>query len=153
MDGSRTIHGVERTHPGQVVGQYTKGNFNRIEYQGNDTWYGLRLVLNLPFLCEQNAMNWHNTFSDDAIIDVYKSSDFRQSFVWRGLCFKTEEDLQNFHTVLREKRYQPVEEILSILEADMKKNGKMSKSESIHSMGHADFGRKLQVICPKNSSI
>ena len=44
MDGSRTIHGVERTHPGQVVGQYIKGNFNRIEYQGNDTWYGLRQV-------------------------------------------------------------------------------------------------------------
>ena len=44
MDGSRTIHGVERTYPGQVVGQYIKGNFNRIEYQGNDTWYGLRQV-------------------------------------------------------------------------------------------------------------
>ena len=42
MDGSRIIHGVERTHPDQVVGQYNKGNFNRIEYQGNDTWYGLR---------------------------------------------------------------------------------------------------------------
>ena len=42
MDGSRIIHGVERTYPDQVVGQYTKGNFNRIEYQGNDTWYGLR---------------------------------------------------------------------------------------------------------------
>ena len=42
MDGGRTIHGVARTHPGRNVGQYTKGNFNRIEYQGNETWYGLR---------------------------------------------------------------------------------------------------------------
>ena len=95
-------------------------------------------------------MNLHNKFSDDIIIDVYKSSDFRQSFVWRGLCFKTEEDLEKYQLVLREKRYQPLEEILSILEADMKKNGKMSDSESIHSMGYADFGRKLQVIFSKN---
>ena len=85
-------------------------------------------------------------FSDDIIVDVYKTSDFRQSFVWRGLCFKTEEDLEKYQTVLREKRYQPLEEILSILEADMKKNGKMSASESIESIGFADFGRKLQVI-------
>ena len=28
----------------------------------------------------------------------------------------------------------------------------MSDSESINSMGYADFGRKLQVICSKNSS-
>ena len=42
MDGGRTIHGVERTHPGRNVGSYVKGNFNRIEYQGNETWYGLR---------------------------------------------------------------------------------------------------------------
>ena len=90
-------------------------------------------------------------FSDDIIVDVYKSSDFRQSFVWRGLCFKTEEDLEKYQTVLREKRYQPLEEILSILEADMKKNGKMSDNESILSMGYADFGRKLQVIYSKIS--
>ena len=42
MDGGRTIHGVERTHPGKLVGKFIKGNFNRIEYQGNDTWYALR---------------------------------------------------------------------------------------------------------------
>ena len=90
-------------------------------------------------------------FSDDIIVDVYKTSDFRQSFVWRGLCFKTEEDLEKYQTVLREKRYQPLEEILSILEADMKKNGKMSESESIGSMGYADFGRKLQVIYSNSS--
>ena len=94
-------------------------------------------------------MDSHNKFSDDIIVDVYKSSDFRQSFVWRGLCFQTEKDLEKYQLVLREKRYQPLEEILSILEADMKKNGKMSDSESIHSMGNADFGRKLQVISEK----
>ena len=49
-------------------------------------------------------------------------------------------------TILEEKSYQPLDEILRILEADMKKNGKMSASESIESIGFADFGRKLQVI-------
>ena len=42
MDGGRTIHGVERTHPGRGVGRFIKGHFNRIEYQGNDTWYAMR---------------------------------------------------------------------------------------------------------------
>jgi len=125
MDGGRTIHGVARTHPGRNVGQYTKGNFNRIEYQGNETWYGL---------------------SDERIVDVYQTSDFRQTFVWRGLCFQSEEERQKYLTILEEKSYQPLDEILRILEGDMKKNGKMGASESIESMGFADFGRKLQKV-------
>ena len=84
--------------------------------------------------------------SGERIVDVYQTSDFRQTFVWRGLCFQSEEERQKYLTILEEKSYQPLDEILRILEADMKKNGKMSASESIESMGFADFGRKLQVM-------
>ena len=86
-----------------------------------------------------------NYLSDERIVDVYQTSDFRQTFVWRGLCFQSEEERQKYLTVLDEKSYQPLDEILRILEGDMKKNGKMGASESIESMGLADFGRKLQV--------
>ena len=84
--------------------------------------------------------------SGERIVDVYQTSDFRQTFVWRGLCFQSEEERQKYLTILEEQSYQPLDEILRILEADMKKNGKMSASESIESMGFADFGRKLQVM-------
>ena len=71
MDGGQTIHGVERTHPGHITGNLRRGAFNRIEYQGNETWYVL---------------------SDNDLVDVYKTKDFRITFVWRGLCFKDEEE-------------------------------------------------------------
>ena len=90
--------------------------------------------------------SFNKLFSDERIVDVYQTSDFRQTFVWRGLCFQSEEERQKYLTILEEKSYQPLDEILRILEADMKKNGKMGASESIESMGFADFGRKLQVI-------
>ena len=88
-------------------------------------------------------LTWY--FSGDRIVDVYQTSDFRQTFVWRGLCFQSEEEHQKYLQILEEKSYQPLDEILRTLEADMKKNGKMSASESIESMGFADFGRRLQV--------
>ena len=94
-------------------------------------------------LCSMRFLTYR--LSGERIVDVYQTSDFRQTFVWRGLCFQSEEERQKYLTILEEKSYQPLDEILRILEADMKENGKMSASESIESMGFADFGRKLQV--------
>ena len=111
--------------------------------------FGRRLYI----ICRYLYVTYHicstqvltNYLSDERIVDVYQTSDFRQTFVWRGLCFQSEEERQKYLTILEEKSYQPLDEILRILEADMKKNGKMGASESIESMGFADFGRKLQV--------
>ena len=97
----------------------------------------------MSHITESDEFTWY--FSGDRIVDVYQTSDFRQTFVWRGLCFQSEEEHQKYLQILEEKSYQPLDEILRTLEADMKKNGKMSASESIESMGFADFGRRLQV--------
>jgi len=122
MDGGRTIHGVERTHPGRSVGRFLKGKFNRIEYQGNETWYAL---------------------SDDDIIDTYQTADFRQTFVWRGLCFENDEKRAEFKRILEEKDYTPLDEILLKLETDMHQKGLIKKSQTLENMGYADFGRAL----------
>ncbi|CBY30379.1 unnamed protein product [Oikopleura dioica] len=69
MDGGRMIHGVARTAPGYNVASIDKDYFNRLEYQGNNTWYLL---------------------SDKELIDVFQTEDLRMTFVWRGLCFRDE---------------------------------------------------------------
>ena len=56
MDGGRMIHGVERTGPGYHSAHMIKGHFNRIEYQGNDTWYLL---------------------ANDDLVDTFKTDEFR----------------------------------------------------------------------------
>ena len=80
MDGGRMIHGVARTAPGYQVAAIDKDLFNRIEYQGNDTWYLL---------------------SDDELIDVFKTDDLRMTFVWRGLCFHDEAEKSKFEQQLK----------------------------------------------------
>jgi hypothetical protein len=56
MDGGRMIHGVERTGPGYHSAHMIKGHFNRIEYQGNDTWY---------------------VMANDDLVDTFKTEEFR----------------------------------------------------------------------------
>jgi len=80
MDGGRMIHGVARTAPGYQVAAIDKDLFNRIEYQGNNTWYLL---------------------SDDELIDVFKTEDLRMTFVWRGLCFHDEAEKSKFEQHLK----------------------------------------------------
>ena len=82
MDGGRMIHGVARTAPGYQVAAIDKDVFNRIEYQGNNTWYLL---------------------SDDELIDVFKTSDLRMTFVWRGLCFHDEAEKAKFEQHLKDE--------------------------------------------------
>ena len=166
MDGGRMIHGVERTHPGYVVGKLPKGfgyyfwiyfhkirslsrvsklliifmllsvlyslnnepkigAFNRIEYQGNDTWYMM---------------------SDEKLIDVYQTSDFRITFVWRGLCFRDEAERFKFEKQLENEDFLDNEYILTRLEQDLRKRGKLSKNDSRAKMGPKKFGKLLQKV-------
>jgi len=124
MDGGRMIHGVERTKPGHRVGRLQKGNFNRIEYQGNDTWYML---------------------SNDDLIDVWKTSDFRMTFVWRGLCFRDAAEREKFENQLKTEDFEPLDEfVLARLENDLRERGRLSPSESRGTLGPKKFGRLLQ---------
>jgi hypothetical protein len=82
MDGGRMIHGVARTAPGYQVAAIDKDLFNRIEYQGNNTWYLL---------------------SDEELIDVFKTEDLRMTFVWRGLCFHDEAEKSEFEQQLKDE--------------------------------------------------
>ena len=125
MDGGRMIHGVERTHPGYQVAHMEKGQFNRIEYQGNDTWYML---------------------SDDDLLEVFKTEDFRQTFVWRGLCFRDEEERAKFEKQLEDKDYLHLNYILKKLELDLQKRGKLRKDQSMETLGAKDFGKLLQNV-------
>ena len=82
MDGGRMIHGVARTAPGYDVAAIDKDFFNRLEYQGNNTWYLL---------------------SDKELIDVFKTEELRMTFVWRGLCFHDEAEKTKFEKHLENK--------------------------------------------------
>jgi hypothetical protein len=82
MDGGRMIHGVARTAPGYNVASIDKDYFNRLEYQGNNTWYLL---------------------SDKELIDVFQTEDLRMTFVWRGLCFRDEAERIKFEQHLKDE--------------------------------------------------
>ena len=84
-------------------------------------------------------------FSNDDIIDTYKTSDFRQTFVWRGLCFESHEKRAEFNRILEEKDYTDLEEILLKLQDDMHKKGYIKKTQTMETMGRADFARTLLV--------
>jgi len=122
MDGGRMIHGVERTAPGYHVGYMRKGAFNRIEYQGNETWYMM---------------------SDDDLVEVFKTSDFRMTFVWRGLCFRDEEERTKFEKHIENEEYTDLNIILKKLEGDLKKRGEMAQKDSMESMGPKAYGKLL----------
>ena len=76
------IHGVARTAPGYNVASIDKDYFNRLEYQGNNTWFLL---------------------SDKELIDVFQTEDLRMTFVWRGLCFRDESERIKFEQHLKDK--------------------------------------------------
>ena len=59
-------------------------------YSGNDTWYML---------------------SDDDLIDVWKTSDFRMTFVWRGLCFRDAAEREKFEDQLTTEDFEPLDEV------------------------------------------
>jgi len=122
MDGGTTIHGVERTHPGHVSGHLRRGGFNRIEYQGNETWYVL---------------------SDDDLVDVYKTQDFRITFVWRGLCFKDTEQQDKFKQQLEREDFKDNEEILKELIQDLKNKNKIKPEVNLDSISRKELIRKL----------
>ena len=122
MDGGRMLHGVERTHPGFLNGHLRKGAFNRIEHQGNDTWYMM---------------------SNEDIVQVFKTDDFRMTFVWRGLCFRDEEERAKFELQLENEEYTDLSIILKKLELDMHKNGKLSPGKGLATMGPKNFGKLL----------
>ena len=123
MDGGRMIHGVERTKPSHHVATLPKGAFNRIEYQGNETWYMM---------------------TDDSIVDIFNTDDFRMTFVWRGLCFRDDAEKVRFEAQMHDLKDLDV--ILKMLEADLHKNGKLSKLKTVETMGKKAFGKLLQNV-------
>ncbi|CBY08175.1 unnamed protein product [Oikopleura dioica] len=122
MDGGRMIHGVARTAPGYDVAAIDKDFFNRLEYQGNNTWYLL---------------------SDKELIDVFKTEDLRMTFVWRGLCFRDEAEKNKFEVHLKNKEFIPQEKILKQLESHMHETGRLSKSQILENMSRKEFARTL----------
>lgn len=120
MDGGRMIHGVERTKPGHRVGRLQKGNFNRIEYQGfsenkeSDLLFSekcsfliFRLIIYFYF---SGNDTWYMLSNDD-LIDVWKTSDFRMTFVWRGLCFRDAAERERFEDQLKTEDFEPLDEV------------------------------------------
>ncbi|CBY35378.1 unnamed protein product [Oikopleura dioica] len=122
MDGGRMIHGVARTAPGYQVAAIDKDLFNRIEYQGNNTWYLL---------------------SDDELIDVFKTEDLRMTFVWRGLCFHDEAEKSKFEQHLKDEDYVPQNKLLKQLEEHMHETGRLSKSKNLENMSRKEFATTL----------
>lgn len=57
--------------------------------------------------------------SNDDIIDHFDESELRMSFVWRGLCFKSEEEAKSYNSY----PHIPLEDILSKFEEDMRAKG------------------------------
>ena len=123
MDGGKTIHGVERTHPGAINGHLRRGAFNRIEYQGNETWYVL---------------------SNEDLVDVYQTRDFRITFVWRGLCFENKEQEAKFENELESRDFRDNEKILARLIEDLKEKGKLDSGSNLDSIPRKELIRKLQ---------
>ena len=125
MDGGRTIHGVERTHPGVISNYLRNDAFNRMEYQGNETWYLL---------------------SDDDLIDVYQTTDFRITLTWRGLCFKSQVEEMRFNQQLQNKDYRDNTEILKILEEDLHRRGELPKEKNLDNIPRKEFIDILQRV-------
>ena len=57
--------------------------------------------------------------SNNDIVDHFDESELRMSFVWRGLCFKSEEEADSYNSY----PHIPLEDILSKFEADMRLKG------------------------------
>ena len=57
--------------------------------------------------------------SNNDIVDHFEESELRMSFVWRGLCFKSEEEANSYNSY----PHIPLEDILSKFEADMRLKG------------------------------
>ena len=125
MDGGRTIHGVERTHPGVVNKYLSKNAFNRMEFQGNDTWYLL---------------------SNDDLIDVYETKDFRITLTWRGLCFRSQEEERLFDQQISNKDFKDNIEILKILDNDMHQRGELPEEKNINTLPRKEFIDALQQV-------
>lgn len=125
MDGGRMIHGVERTGPGYHSAHMIKGHFNRVEYQGNDTWY---------------------VMANDDLVDVFKTEEFRMTFVWRSLCFRSENEKIEFDRHIEKEEFIPHEEIFEKLEIDLRKRGKLGEKEGIKTMGPKAFAKLLQHV-------
>ena len=49
--------------------------------------------------------------SDDDLIDVWKTSDFRMTFVWRGLCFRDAAEREKFENQLKTEDFEPLDEV------------------------------------------
>ena len=57
--------------------------------------------------------------TNNDIVDHFDESELRMSFVWRGLCFKSEEEADSYNSY----PHIPLEDILSKFEADMRLKG------------------------------
>ena len=80
------------------------------------------------------------------IVEVFKTEDFRITFVWRGLCFRDENERSIFEKQLKDEDYMDLKIILKKLEDDMRSRGKISETESLESMGPKAFGKLLQKV-------
>ena len=101
MNGGLIPHGgrrVAESYKAKNFGENTRDGFQRLEYQGNNTWY---LMVN------------------DDIVDHFQTDDLRLSFVWRGLCFNNEEEANSYES------YPAIdlEEIRLTFEKDLRKRG------------------------------
>ena len=81
--------------------------------------------------------------SDDDIVDVLQTDDFRITFVWRGLCFRDESERQKFEAQLKNEDFIENKIILKKIEADMHINRKLALSASLESLGPKNFGKFL----------
>ena len=101
MNGGLIPHGgrrVAESYKAKNFGENTRDGFQRLEYQGNNTWY---LMVN------------------DDVVDHFQTDDLRLSFVWRGLCFNNEEEANSYES------YPAIdlEEIRLTFEKDLRKRG------------------------------
>ena len=75
----------------------------------------------------------------------FENASLRITFVWRSLCFRSEEEKIKFDKHIEEKEFIPHEEIFEKLEADLRKRGKLGENKGIKTMGPKAFAKLLQV--------
>ena len=115
MNGGKTPHGGARINEEyKTVNLGAKEDFQRLEYQGLSKFES--------FISSNINNSGNNTWylmSNDHIVDHFQESQLRMSFVWRGLCFRSEEEANSYNTY----PHIPLEDILSKFEDDLRSKG------------------------------
>jgi hypothetical protein len=67
------------------------------------------------------------------------------TFVWRSLCFRSEDEKIKFDKHIENEEFVAHEEIFEKLEVDLRKRGKLGEKEGIKTLGPKAFAKLLQV--------